>query len=249
MTVFLAFQAVNTVIIQSANQQAAAFGSTGVSEIFPLAIDLPLVPLALGAILSMFITETVMILGVRMFARDTTTPVSTALFRGGLVFATLNGVIGSVITLTAGVLFAVLPLIVGVGIGMGPAAVILTIPGLFVLISLFFVRQEIAVKNKNFIDALTGSWALTRGARVSISVLVLLTFVVNLFTRNSARVFSSFDPTTVIVLITVVGPILTVFLIAVTTRAYMQLNGDSTFPADSTGATESSKYVNTPGSQ
>ena len=41
-------------------------------------------------------------------------------------------------------------------------------PGVFIALSFFFVRQEIALENKNFIEALQDGWVMTRGERVEL---------------------------------------------------------------------------------
>lgn len=236
VAVFVVFQAANTVIAQSFNRQlfeefggtaagqrgTTPFGPTGIGETLPLVADLPLALLAVGLASSVFLAEALSILGVRMFTRTTTATVSTAALRDGLVLATLNGVVGGIITTVA----------------TGLGTLLLVIPGLFIAVSLFFVRQEVAVKNRNFVDAIAGSWTLTRGLRVEVFGLAALLFVINLLVSSPATVLFFIDPVVATVLGVVVGSIATVFGIAVTTRAYAQLQ-TSPPAADSTEAAES----------
>lgn len=59
-----------------------------------------------------------------------------------------------------------------IGIGF-----VLLLPGAFLGVSLTFIGQEIAVKDKNVIEALVGSWRLARHNRLRLFVLVLFVFI------------------------------------------------------------------------
>jgi hypothetical protein len=236
IAVFLVFQAANTVVAQSFNRRlfrefgaatterttATPFGPLGAGGVTPFAVDLPVAPLAVGLVVSVFLAEALKILGVRMFAREATVPVSTASLRDGLLLATLNGVVGGILTTVAA--------------GLG--TLLLVVPGVFIAVSLFFVRQEIAIENENFIDALTDSWALTRGVRLKVFGLAALLFVVSLLAGSPAMVLFFIDPVVATAIGVVIGSVTTVFGIAVTTRAYVQLSTDrgSTPPTGTTGA-------------
>lgn len=234
------FQTANTVIAQSFNRQlfgeldgataeqmaATPFGPPGVTGSLPFVADLPLALLAVGIVATVVLAEALRILGVRMFARATTASLSTASIRSRLLLATLNGVVGGIITTVA----------------TGFGVLLLVVPGIFVAVSLFFVRQEIAIKNKNFVDALAGSWALTRGHRVDVFGLAVLLFFINLLASSPATVLFFINPAVATVLGVLVGSVVTVFALAVTTRAYAQLQ-ESAPPAGSTGATGSEESL------
>jgi hypothetical protein len=239
IVVFLAFQSVSTVVTQSFNRRlfqefgatttegaaAAPFGMAGTGGALPFAVNLPLAPLVGGLLVTVVLAEALSILGVRMFARETTVSVSTASLRDGLLLATLNGVAGGILTWVA----------TGVG------TLLLIIPGVFVAVSLFFVRQEVAIADKNFISALTGSWALTRGVRLKVFGLAVLLTIVNLIAGSPAVVLFFVDPAVALVIGVVLGSVVSVFGLAVVTRAYAQLRDhtESTPPADPTETTES----------
>lgn len=239
--VFVAFQAVNTAVMQSFNRRlfrefgatttegipTAPFGTPGAGGGLPFAVDLPLAPLAGGLLLTVFVAEAISVLGVRMFARERTVSVSTASLRNGLVIATLNGVVGGTL--------------VTVMTGLG--ALFLIVPGVFIAVSLFFVRQEIAIENKNFIDALTDSWALTRGVRLKIFGLAALLSIINLLAGSPATVLFFVNPTIAIAVSVILGSVTTVFGLAVTTQAYTQLRGEKestppTGPTETAGSDE-----------
>ena len=136
-----------------------------------------------------------------------------------LPFATVNGFLGGI------VVYALTAL----------GLVFLVVPGVFLALALFFVRQEIAIEDRNFVDAMAESWTLTKGSRLNLFGLVLILAV--LFGVNQLLPAAVAGSIGVDVAGTVVGavvsPVVTVFGIAATTRAYAQLKG-----ADSTGVDE-----------
>lgn len=77
-------------------------------------------------------------------------------------------------------LYVVVNLLVG-GIVFGVAVVaglfLLIIPGLFILTALYFYTFEIAVNDKNFIEAMKSSWNLTAGNRLRLFALGVIVFV------------------------------------------------------------------------
>lgn len=225
---FAALQAANAVLAQSlalelftesgefpsGTTPTGAAGPSSPAELLPFALDLPVAPVVAALLVGVFVAEALRIVGVRMFASEATVSLSTAALRGGLGLATLNGVVAGIV--------------VGVATGLGLA--LLVVPGLFIAVALFFVRQDIALEGKNFVSALTGSWALTRGSRLRVFVLAALLFVVNLTVSGPVTVLYLIDPATGVGLSVVLGPVVTVFGLAVTTRAYRQLRPDDGSP-------------------
>jgi len=125
-----------------------------------------------------------------------------------LPFATVNGFLGGI------VVYALTAL----------GLVFLVVPGVFLALALFFVRQEIAVEDRNFVDAMAESWALTRGNRLNLLGLVAVLLVVGLVAFLPTVAASVAGSSTASVVVgAVVSPIVTVFGIAATTRAYAQL--------------------------
>lgn len=175
----------------------------------PLAVDVP-VGAAFGLAFLLGVgAEALRIVAVRIFyapAGD-----RPADLRRNLAFATANGFLGGI----------VVSVLVAVGL------VLLVVPGVFLLLALFFVRQEIAVEDRNFVDAMAESWTLTRGNRLNllglVFVLLLVGFVAFLPTLLASVAGSS---TASGVLGAVVSPVVTVFGIAATTRAYAQLKAE-----------------------
>jgi hypothetical protein len=176
----------------------------------PLAVDIS-AGAAFGlAFLLGLLAEALRIVAVRVFyasAGDRPTDL-----RRNLAFATANGFLG-------GIVVSVLVLL---------GLVFLIVPGVFLALVLFFVRQEIAVEDRNFVDAMAESWALTRGNRLNllglVFVLLVVGFVAFLPTIAASVAGSS---TASVVVGAVISPVVTVFGIAATTRAYAQLKAEA----------------------
>lgn len=236
--VFLVFSALNTVLSQSlslatqqyfqqfstqAAQQTGA-GSFGAAQTV-LAVPLPLPAALVLTLVTMLFAEGLRIVGIRMFAPDETLPVTTDSLRDGLPVAVLNGVV-------AGTIATVLTYL---------GLVFLIIPGVFIALSLFFVRQEIALQNKNFIDALRDSWELSGGNRLELLGLGVLIFVISLLASSPATVLVFLSPIPALLLGIVANAVTTVFGIAVVTRAYQQLQGQDTAPDTGASTTETTQ--------
>jgi hypothetical protein len=190
----------------------------------PLALPIPLIIAAPLAALMPFVGEALRIVAVRTLVSDHTESIPGAFVRENIVWATLNGFIGGIVVFFVVVVGGIIGLI-GLIIG-GP------IVAAFFATAFFFVRQEIAIENKNFIDALTDSWRLTSGHRIGLFALALAVWVISLI-AGIPGVALGFVATTgplaavVTTLVSVVvGALTTVFGIAVAARAYDQLRAE-----------------------
>lgn len=225
MGVFLVFSAVNTVVSQSASlaiqeslqqfsvqsvQQSGMAGFGGAETVLAVAVPLPVVLVL--TLVSMFVAEGLRIVGIRMFAADETLSPTADSVRDGLPVAVLNGVLAGIIA--TALTYLGLPLLV--------------VPGVFIALSFFFIRQEIALENKNFIDALRDGWAMTRGERFELFGLGTIIFLISLVASSPATVLFFLSPLAALVLGMGTSAVTTVFGIAVVTRAYQQLKDDST---------------------
>ena len=77
-------------------------------------------------------------------------------------------------------LYVVANLLIGgliFGIAVVTGLFLLIIPGLFILTALYFYTFEIAVNDKNFIDAMSSSWDLTSGNRLRLFALGAVVFI------------------------------------------------------------------------
>lgn len=171
----------------------------------PLAVDVTAAGAFGLAFLLGIVAEALRIVAVRVFyapADDRPTDLTR-----NLAFATVNGFLGGI----------VVSVLVGIGF------VLLVLPGIFLALALFFVRQEIAVEDRNFVDAMAESWALTKGNRLNLLGLVLVLVIIGLVAFVPTLAASAIGQVGTIAVGAVVSPIVTVFAIAATTRAYAQL--------------------------
>jgi hypothetical protein len=185
---------------QLADQRAAS----------PLAVEVPAI-VALGTVFTLaLVAEAVTMVAVRTFgAPETDSLPADATDR--LASATLNGFVG-------GIVVAVL-----VTIGL----VLFVVPGIFLYVAFVFLRQEIALQDRNFVDALAESWELTKGDRFQVFGLVVVLFVVALAAAVPSALGSAVGLPSVAgtAIALVLSPAVTVFGVAATTDAYQQLRG------------------------
>lgn len=66
------------------------------------------------------------------------------------------------------------------GIVVGIGLVLLVIPGIFLLVSLFFWGFYVVLEDQNFVDGFRNSWDLTRGNRLVLFVLGVLVAIIGL---------------------------------------------------------------------
>lgn len=176
----------------------------------PLAFGLP-VGVAAGALLVVaIVSESVSIVAVRVFAVDSEEAISTEMLTNGLPLATLNGFVGSIV--------------VGGLVLVG--LVLLIVPGVFLAVVFFFMRQRIALEGENFIDAMAESWRLTKGYRIEVFALALLVAIVTFGINFLGASVGIVSPIGGIVASTVLTGVTGAFGAAVVTRGYVQLEAD-----------------------
>lgn len=196
----------------------------------PLALPIPLVIAAPLALLTPFIGEALRIVAVRTLVSEHTETIPGEFVRENIAWAVANGFVGGIVVSFIVFIGGIIGL-VGLLIG-GP------IVAAFLAISFFFVRQEIAVENKNFVDALTDSWQLTSGHRIGLFALALAIWIVSLVASIPGFALAAVATTgTLAVVVTtavsvVVSAITTVFGIAVAARAYDQLRAERNVATD-----------------
>lgn len=114
---------------------------------------------------------------------------------------------------------------------------VLLLPSVFLGLSLLFVCQEISIKDKNLIDAITGSWRCCRGNRLRLLVLVLLSFFlyicVSMISFVGLPMVIEPDPVLLQIVYTVGASVIQITMITIMARAYVQVHdGDVTIIAD-----------------
>lgn len=176
----------------------------------PLALGIPLSAAAGGLLVLALVAEAVSVVAVRAFAAEETEGVAREQLLDGLGLATLNGFVGGIVVWG----------LVLVG------SVFLLVPGLFFAVAFYFFRQEVALEDANFVDALASSWRLTRGERLNVFALGLLVVVVsalNLVVSGGLGTVSALAATLVSAAL---GGLISAFGAAVVTRGYLQLRDE-----------------------
>jgi hypothetical protein len=238
MGAFLLFGAGNLIVTQSTSlaiqeslqqfsvqsvQQPGMTGFGATESAFAVALPLPVVLIL--TLLTVFVAEGLRIVGIRMFAPNETLSPAAQSVQDGLPLAVLNGVVGGIIATVLTVL----------------GLVLFVLPGVFIALSFFFVRQEIALENKNFIEALQDGWVMTRGERLELFGLGVIIFLISLVSNSPATVLFFLSPAVASLLGTVTSAATTVFGIAVVTRAYQQLKSDESVPEQGSTTTHGSQ--------
>lgn len=185
----------------------------------PLAVEAPMSVAAAGLIATALVAEAVSIVAVRAFATADADAVTLDGVTGGLGLATLNGFVGGIVVWG----------LIAVG------SIFLLVPGLFAAVAFYFLRQEIALQDENFIDAMAASWRLTKGQRLNVFALGLLVVVVSQLGLVAGQVVGSASSLAGTLVGVVLGGILAAFGAAVVTQAYRQLtdgNGEEGSTAD-----------------
>ncbi|WP_226039147.1 hypothetical protein [Natrinema sp. DC36] len=171
-----------------------------------------LVGLATG-VLSLLIglgTIAAAIVALRTFASDETETIPREFRRRKIATATLNAFVGTIV-------FVVL---VAVG------SIFLLVPGLFVLVSLYYWSAFVAIEDQNFVRAFRSSWTLTRGSRLRLFGLGIAVVVLGLAVNATVAIPSLLlGDGAGLVLTQLVAAVVTVYTIATTARAYDQLRG------------------------
>ncbi|MDZ7701268.1 MAG: hypothetical protein U5J98_03935 [Halobacteriales archaeon] len=225
IVVFVVLRALSTVAddtLTRANvelaQELGGLPGGATAEFLPFLADAP-TPYALGVgllwgavivLVVAVIAEAVRIVAVRTLVSDRTDAVPAAFVSRNIVAATLNGFVGGIVVLTL------------TAIGL----LVLVVPGVFLALSFFFVRQEIAVRDVNFVDAMAGSWELTSGSRIELLGLAAVIVFVGILASipGVAIGFASPAVGTTVGIVARAGVL--VFGIASAARAYDQLRAE-----------------------
>jgi hypothetical protein len=197
-------------------QEAIANLRDAVSEMSQLAyLDSFSVPELLGlALLLAVVAEAIRIIAVRVFVSPETESISSELLTRNLLLAVVNGIVGGIVVLV----------LVAVGLFL------LVVPGIFLAVAFVFLRQEIAVEDKNFVAALSGSWDLTSGNRLELFGLFVFLIVISLVAGFVAGLIG---PSVLgAVINTAVSAVVLTYSVAVISRAYDQLRVGSPDPVE-----------------
>ncbi|SDF06819.1 hypothetical protein [Halorientalis regularis] len=228
---FLALGLANTVVVQSLLDVAVEFvveefgpqmAETGSLDEFrnevgvlPFAVSLPPTLLAVAFVALAFVGEALGIVGVRLFAASDPDRLPDGL-ADGLPLATVNGFLAGIfvfVIVTVGFVVGLIGLIVG-------GFVLAT----FLVVSLVFVRQAVALEDENAIGALSESWSVAKGSRWYLFGLLVILGVIGAVVGGVIGLIGGLlGPAVNALANVIVGAVVGVFGIAVTTRAYQQL--------------------------
>lgn len=171
-------------------------------------VGLPASVALLGMFLGVIAHASVAIAAVRTFASDETERIPREHFTRKLGWALGNSIVG-------GLLFAI-----AVGIGL----VLFVVPGLFVLVTLYFWVFPVVLDDENFIDGFAESWTLTSGNRLDLFLLGVLVVILSAVVNAVGSAFSApLPPLAEITVSGVFSGAAFVFTVAVATRAYRHL--------------------------
>ena len=172
----------------------------------PPAEGAPFVAAAVGLLASLA-SVILFIAALRTFVSDETERIPRKYATRNLVWALLNLVIG-------GIVFTI-----GVFLGL----VALVVPGLFLLVSLFFWNVFVVIEDENFIGGFQRSWRLTGGNRLRLFGLGMLVFLVAITVSLLFTVPALIDPLVGTIFAQAGSAITTVFAIATIAVAYDRL--------------------------
>ncbi|MFA9417720.1 hypothetical protein [Natrinema sp. HArc-T2] len=154
------------------------------------------------------VTIATAIVALRTFASAETETIPREFRRRRIGLATLNVFVGTIVYV----------LLVAVG------SVFLLVPGLFVLVSLYYWSVFVAVDDQNFLQGFRSSWTLTRGRRLRLFGLGVAVLFVGIAVTGAAGIPAVFlGDVAGPVLTQLVAAVVTVYTLATTARAYDQL--------------------------
>lgn len=181
----------------------------------------PSLPFEIAAALSIvfaLVEEALRIVAIRVFASGKTETIPSGLARRNLAWATINAAV-------AGVLITIATLV---------GLVFFVVPGVFLAMSFYFVRQVIAVEDRTLFDAMGRAWDLSAGNRLDLFVLGVVVFLVGLVASVPPALVGLAAPLVGAVLSVTVSGFVAVFGVAATTRAFEQVRAADARDAEPT---------------
>jgi len=173
----------------------------------PFAVGISAGVAAGGLLLLALVGEAVSIAAVRVFATDEVGAATTDLVTDNVLLATLNGFVGGIVVWGL--------IIVG--------SAFLLLPGIALAVLFYFLRQEVAINDKNFVQGMADSWRITKGNRVEVFLIGATLVVVSRLEEAASAVVGVVSTPGGTVVAAIVGGGLAAFGAAVATRAYVQL--------------------------
>lgn len=168
------------------------------------------IPPAVGGIVSLLAglaTVVITIGALRIFVSDETERLPGEHFTQNMVWPGVNFIVGTIV-------FAVI-----VGLGF----VLFVVPGIFLLVALAFWTVYVAVEERNFIEGMQDSWALTRGHRMRLFLLGVAVVIIEIIVSAVFGIGGIAGGTVGVVIAQIGGALTTVFTLATLAAVYDQL--------------------------
>lgn len=184
---------------------ASPMGPTGVAA--PV-LGLSIPAAALGYLLAQVVSMVASIAAIRTFVSDETERVPQEFLTRNLLWVAGNVIVGSIV-------FGVM-----VAIGF----VLFIIPGVFLLVSLYYWNFVVITEDENFITGLQRSWALTEDNRIMLFILgTVVTIAVSIISLISGQVASIAPQPGGVIIPAVVSAPFGVVSVAIAAQAFRQL--------------------------
>lgn len=207
------------VISGTINRQFETAAGPGAGSVGMPMAELPIGLILLTSLVVGLLSVIVTIGAVRTFASDDTETLPLDRFTDNLGWVLLNVIVG-------GIVFGVL-----VGIGF----LVFIIPGLFLLVALFFWQYYVILEGESFVDGFQESWAATSGQRFQLFGLGVIVVVVSAVVGAIFGLPSAFVPGVVGTLVQQIGSAFTqTFALATGARTYVALTREEEPDAAST---------------
>jgi hypothetical protein len=196
------------VISGSINQQFEAAAGPGAGSAGATMPELPLGLIVLTSLVVGLLSVIVTVGAVRTFATDDTETLPIDRFTDNLGWVLLNMIVG-------GIVFGVL-----VGIGF----VLFIIPGLFLLVALFFWQYYVILEGDSFVDGFQSSWEATSGQRFQLFGLGVVVVIISAVVGFVFGLPAAFVPGPAGTLVQQIGSAFTqTFTLATGARTYVAL--------------------------
>ncbi|MDY6762089.1 MAG: hypothetical protein SVY41_03495 [Candidatus Nanohaloarchaea archaeon] len=164
--------------------------------------------LTLIAVVVSLLSVVVSIAALRVFVTDETESIPDDAFKRNIGSALLH-------TLVGGLLF---------GIAVGVGFLLLVVPGIYLLLALFFWTVFVAVEDENFYEAMQSAWELSKGHKWQLLGLLVVIALINIVLSLVGAAASIAGPQLVgLLVMQVLSAFGGVFALAAQARAYDQL--------------------------
>lgn len=134
-----------------------------------------------------------------------------------------HGVTDSLVVPT--IFLIITSIVVGISVFVG--LIFLIIPGIFLAISFVFAQVYVAIEDQNPFEAMSSSWGLAKGNRLSIFLLGLVLLGIGLVIAIVGGIAGFISPLFSTLVSLLISPFISIFTSAVIVDAYLQLKRES----------------------